>query len=326
MKRILIGASMVALLVAGGYSGLSMAKESWPSRPVQIVTPFPAGGGTDMIARAVAAKLQEQFGQSFIVDNRPGASGIIGTMIVKKAAPDGYQLGLGVTNTHAINQSFFKNLSYDPQKDFQPISLLAKGPHVIVINSKTPAKTLKEYLAWAKTQHGKLSYASYGNGSTAHLISEMLNAQNHLDMVHTPYKGIPPAVTDLLSEQVNMLVSTTSAVLPYVKAGKLRALAIIGESRVPSLPDVPTMKELGFNDYTYSHWYGLYAPAGTPRPIIEKIAGAVQRALASKEIQDAFENAGVTPAFLGPDEFKAFTRNEAARWAELVRLSGAKTD
>ena len=304
------------------------AQERWPARPVTLVIPFPAGGGTDIIARTLAVRLQERLGRPFVIENRPGAGGLIGTQQVAKAAPDGYTYVIGITNTFAINPAFYKDktLPYDPVKDFQPVSMLAIGPHVLVIHPDTPAKTMREYIEWGKTQKDKLSYASYGNGSTAHLITEMLKEQNGLDFVHVPYKGIPPALADVMGGRVTLLVSSTAPAVPLIQAGRLRALAIYGDKRLESLPDVPTMQELGFKETNLQIWYGLFAPAGTPMPIVERMNTELRAILSSREVQDIFVKAGIFASPTGIDEYAVFVKAETERWGRLVRISGAQAE
>ncbi|VTU22654.1 Argininosuccinate lyase [Variovorax sp. SRS16] len=322
-KRLFI--QLAAGMVCGAWN-IAAHADGWPAREVTLVVPWPAGGGTDLIARAVANKLQERLGRPMVIDNRPGASGIIGTELVARAPADGYTLVLGVTNTHAINATFFRNLRYDPIKDFQPVALLATGPHVVLINSSTPARNLAEFVDYARKTRTPLSYASYGTGSTSHLISELFRARNKLDMVHVPYKGIPPAITDLLGNQVSMLVSTTGAALPQIKSGRLRAIAVIDDHRLAQLPDVPTMSEQGYENADYTHWYGIFAPARTPRPIVDRLASEIQVVLTRADVQKIFSDAGVNANFKGPDAFRTFVAAEKERWGKLVELSGAKGD
>ncbi|VTU30808.1 Bug family tripartite tricarboxylate transporter substrate binding protein [Variovorax sp. PBL-E5] len=322
-KRLFI--KLAAGMACGAWN-IAAHADPWPAREVTLVVPWPAGGGTDLIARAVANKLQERLGRPMVIDNRPGASGIIGTELVARAPADGYTLVLGVTNTHAINATFFRNLRYDPIKDFQPVALLATGPHVVLINSSTPARNLAEFVDYARKTRTPLSYASYGTGSTSHLISELFRARNKLDMVHVPYKGIPPAITDLLGNQVSMLVSTTGAALPQIKSGRLRAIAVIDDHRLAQLPDVPTMSEQGYENADYTHWYGIFAPARTPRPIVDRLASDIQVVLTRADVQKIFSDAGVNANFKGPDAFRTFVAAEKERWGKLVELSGAKGD
>lgn len=300
--------------------------QAWPSRPVTLVIPFPAGGGTDILARSLAARLTVRLKQSFIIENIPGAGGMVGTQKVGVAAPDGYSFVIGITNTFAINRTFYKKLSYDPINDFQPVTLLAVSPHILVINPATPAKNVAEYVDYVKKNKGKLSYASYGNGSTSHLITEMFKEQNGLDLVHVPYKGIPPALTDVMGDRVSMLVSSSAPAVPLVQAGKLRAIAIYGDKRLDSLPDVPTMTELGFKDSALTIWYGLFAPANTPRAIVERMNAELKAVLAEKDLEETFNKAGLYPAPMPVDEFAAFVRAEGDRWGRLVTVSGATAD
>ena len=319
MKALLAFLALLAAAAAG-----PVAAQAWPSRPVQLVIPFPPGGGTDIIGRAIANKLQERIGRPVVVDNKPGAGGMIGTLQVAKAAPDGHAVVIGITNTFAINPTFFKSMSYDPVKDFEPITLLAVGPHILVIHPDTPAKTFQEYVDYVKRNRGKLSYASYGNGSTSHLITEMLKQVHGLDLVHVPYKGIPPALADVMGNRVSMLVSSSAPAIPLVTGGRLRALAIHGDKRIDALPDVPTMAELGYKDAGLQIWYGLFAPAGTPRSVVERLNTEVRAAMATKEVQEQFAKGGVFPAGMGVDEFSAFVRAETERWGKLVDLAGMR--
>ncbi|WP_423458929.1 Bug family tripartite tricarboxylate transporter substrate binding protein [Ottowia sp. VDI28] len=320
LLKLMASAACAAFPLAHAYA------ESWPAKPMTLVVPWPAGGGTDVIARTVATKLQERLGHPFVIENRPGASGIIGTELVARAPADGYTFVLGVTNTHAINATFFKQLRYDPKRDFEPVALLATGPHVVLVNTATPVKNLAEFVAYGQQSKTPLSYASYGNGSTAHLIAALFQARNKLDMVHVPYKGIPPAIADLMGNQVSMLVSTTGAALPQIKAGKLRAIAVIDAQRMPQLPDVPTMSEQGYPDADYTHWYGVFAPAKTPSAIVNRLASEIQSVLAIPQVQKTFADAGVTANFKNPEAFRQFVGTEIERWGKLVELSGVRGD
>jgi tripartite-type tricarboxylate transporter receptor subunit TctC len=315
--------AMFALMLA--LTGSSFA-QAWPTKPVTLVIPFPPGGGTDILARALANRLTARLGQNFIVENLPGAGGILGTQKAAVAQPDGYTYVIGITNTFAINRTFYKKLSYDPIKDFQPVTLLAVSPHIMVINPATPAKNLAEYVEYVKQNKGKLSYASYGNGSTSHLITEMLKAEHGLDLVHVPYKGIPPALADVMGNQVSMLVSSSAPAVPLVQSGRLRAIAIYGDKRLDSLPDVPTMPELGYKDSALTLWYGLFAPAGTPIALAERMNAEVKAVMAEKEILETFAKAGLFPEQMSVAAFTDFVAAEGERWARLVKVSGATAD
>jgi tripartite-type tricarboxylate transporter receptor subunit TctC len=317
---------MAAAAACGGFAFTRALADTWPTKPVTLVVPWPPGGGTDLIARTVATRLQERIGKPIVIDNKPGASGIIGTEAVARSPSDGYTLVLGVTNTHAINPTFFRQLRYDVQRDFEPVALLASGPHLFLVNSSTPARNLAEFVTYVRQSKTPLSYASYGLGSTAHLISELFRARNKLDLAHVPYKGIPPALTDLIGNQVAMLVSTTGAALQHVRSGKLRAIAVIDSQRIAQLPDVPTMAEQGYADSDYTHWYGVFAPAKTPRSIVDRLASDIRAVLTGADVEKAFADAGVHSAFKGPDAFRQFVTAEIARWGRLVELSGVRGD
>ncbi len=312
---------LVAALAAGAASA-----QTWPAKPIQVIVPWPTGGGTDLIARAVMTRVQPRLGQPIVIDNRPGASGIIGTKAAAMAAADGYTFVIGVTNTHGINPTFFKKLPYDAASDFQPVTLLAVGPHVLLVNSALQAKSVQELVELARAEPGKHNFASYGNGSTAHLAGQSLKDATGIDIVHVPYKGIPPALTDLLGGQVTLLFSTTAAAMPHIKSGKLRALAVTDSRRLDVLPDVPTMAELGFKDAVLTHWYGLLAPAGTPRPVVDRMAKEVGAVLALPELRETFAQYGVVPAPMTPEQYATFIREEITRWGTLVRASGASGD
>lgn len=317
---------LAAAACASSIMTTAHASDPWPSRRITLVVPWPAGGGTDSIARVVAAKLQERLGQPFVIVNRPGASGIIGTEAVARAPADGYTFVLGVTNSHAINATFFRKLSYDPVRDFAPVALLATAPHVVLVNSDTPVKSLAQFVQYAKNSHPSLSYASYGLGSTSYLISEFFRKQNKLELLHIPYKGIPPAIAALMGKQVSMLISTTGAALPQIESGRLRALAVTTAHRLPQLPDVPTMSELGYKNAVYTNWYGIFAPANTEHAIVEKLAEQIKEVLKLPDVKKAFFSQGVDASYMGPNAFGKFVRSEKESWGKLVLLSGAKGD
>jgi tripartite-type tricarboxylate transporter receptor subunit TctC len=325
MLKTLRTAVLSLLPLALAAAGLAHA-QAWPAKPVTLVIPFPAGGGADIVARSLAAKLSDRLKQPFVVENLPGAGGILGTQKVAAAPADGYTYVMGITNTFAINRTFYKQLNYDPVKDFQPVALLAVSPHILVINMETPAKNVQEYIEYVRKNKGKLAYASYGNGSTTHLISEMFKAQNGLDLVHIPYKGMPPALTDVMGDRISMLASSAAPAVPLVQGKKLRAIAIFGDKRIDSLPDVPTMTELGFKDSALTLWYAFFAPAGTPRPIVERMNAELRAIIAEKDTEEAFSKAGIFPQPMTVDEVTAFVRAESERWGKLVVLSGAKAD
>lgn len=326
MSIMLRNFSLATFLLAVVTAAPNAMAQAWPAKPVQLLTPFPPGGGGDILMRSLAKRLQDRMGQSFVVVNRDGAGGLIGTQAAARAAPDGYTFVLGITSTFSINQTFYKSLSYDPIKDFQPVGLVAEGPHVMVINAGTPARNFKEYVDYVRARKGQLSYASYGNGSTSQLISEMLNSQHGMDLQHVPYKGMAAALLDVVANRVSMLLATSAPAVPLVKSGKLRAIAIFGNRRMDSLPDVPTIGELGYADSALQIWYGIFAPIGTPRPIVDKMNAELRIAVASPEMREVFDNGGLFPSAMGVEEFTSYVESEGQRWGKLVRLSGVRAD
>jgi tripartite-type tricarboxylate transporter receptor subunit TctC len=299
--------------------------DNYPAKAIRIVVPFPPGGATDEAARLIATKMGEHWGQPVVVDNRPGAGGNVGSDIVAKSAPDGYTLVMGVTGSHAINISLYSKMPYDPVKDFVAISQVAVVPNVLVVNPSVPAKNLAELVALAKTEPGKLNYASLGNGTAAHLGMEMLKTAAGIDVTHVPYKGSAPAVADLIAGQVQMMVDGLPSSLPHVKAGQLRAIALTSLHRSPSLPDLPTIAET-YPGFYADAWSGLFAPKGTPKPIIDKLATEVQRILRLPDVRQKLAALGAEPVGSTPAEFAAHVNREIVKWAKVVKSSGAKVD
>jgi tripartite-type tricarboxylate transporter receptor subunit TctC len=315
----------VAGLCLGVLASLAWA-QSYPAKPIRLVVPFPAGGTTDILARAVAQRLTDDWGQPVVVDNRPGAGGNIGTELVAKAAPDGYTLEMGTVGTHAINASLYAKLPYDPVKDFAPVILVAGVPNVLVVNPAVPATTLQELIAYAKANPGKLNFASPGNGTSGHLCGELFKVMAGVQMAHVPYKGSAPALHDLIGGQVQLMFDNLPSALPQIKAGKLRALAVTSTTRAPALPDVPTLAEAGVPGYAAASWFGLFAPAGTPPAVVAKVNTAVAHWLASPEAKEKLLAAGADPAGGSPEDFARHVAAEATKWAKVVRESGAKVD
>ncbi|VTU13877.1 Argininosuccinate lyase [Variovorax sp. SRS16] len=313
-----------ALLAALPLFALAQAAD-FPSKPIRIVVPFPPGGATDEAARLIATQMGAHWGQPVVVDNRPGAGGNVGSDIVAKSAPDGYTLVMGVTGSHAINISLYSKMPYDPVKDFVAISQVAVVPNVLVVHPSVPAKNLAELVALAKTEPGKLNYASLGNGTAAHLGMEMLKTAAGIDVTHVPYKGSAPAVSDLIAGQVQMMVDGLPSSLPHVKAGQLRAIALTSLHRSPSLPDLPTIAET-YPGFYADAWSGLFAPKGTPKPIVDKISTEVQRILRLPDVRQKLAALGAEPVGSTPAEFEAHVQREIAKWAKVVKSSGAKVD
>ena len=299
---------------------------AYPTKPVRIVVPFPAAGTTDFLARAVAHKLSEAWGQQVIVDNRPGAGGNIGSELVAKSAPDGYTLLMGTVGTHAINPSLYAKMPYDHVKDFTPVILVAGVPNVLVVHPSLPASSVQELIAYAKANPGKLNFASSGNGTSIHLSGELFKAMTGVQMAHVPYKGSAPALTDLVGGQVQLMFDNLPSSLAFIKAGQLRALAVTSASRSPTLPDLPTLAESGLPGFEASSWFGLLAPAGTPKDIVAKIHTAVAAWLASNDAKEKLVVQGAIAAGGSPDAFAQHIAAETAKWAKVVKASGARVD
>ena len=299
---------------------------AYPTKPIRIVVPFPPGGATDILAREVAQKLNEAWGQQVIVDNRPGAGGNIGSELVAKAAPDGYTLEMGTVGTHAINASLYAKMPYDNVKDFVPIILVAGVPNVLEVNPSLPVNSVAELIAYAKANPGKLNFASSGNGTSIHLSGELFKAMAGVEMTHVPYKGSAPALQDLIAGQVQLMFDNLPPSLPQIKAGKLRALAVTSSVRAPALPDVPTVAEAGLPGFEASSWFGLLAPAGTSPAIVAKINAEVAKWLATPEAKENLSKQGANAAGGTPEDFASHIAAETAKWAKVVKASGAKID
>jgi tripartite-type tricarboxylate transporter receptor subunit TctC len=305
----------------------SIAQEpAYPSKPIRLVVPFPPGGATDILARNVAQRLTETWGQPVVVDNRPGAGGNIGSELVAKAAPDGYTLEMGTVGTHAINSSLYARMPYDHVKDFAPVILVAAVPNVLVVNPGVPVNSVQELIAYAKANPGKLNFASSGSGTSIHLSGELFKVMAGVQMTHVPYKGSAPALSDLLGGQVQLMFDNLPPSLPQIKAGKLRALAVTSATRAPALPDVPTIAESGLPGFEASSWFGVLAPAGTPPAIIAKLNAEIGKWLASPEAKEKLAAVGANGAGGTPEDFARHIQAETAKWAKVVKESGAKVD
>lgn len=321
MKRIL---QIFMLCIAALCAGQALA-QAWPSKPIRLVVPFPPGGPTDILGRAVGAKLGELLGQSVIIDNRGGAGGGIGADNVAKSPPDGYSLLLGTTGTHTINPNLYSKLPYDPIRDFAPVSLVVKYLNILVVNPSVPAKSVAELIAMARQKPGQVTFGSAGNGSSNHLTGEMLATMTGVKMQHVPYKGSGPALNDVIAGQINFMFDQYSTVGPNIKAGKLRAIGIATKQRHPLLPDVPTIGE-SIPGFEVSPWYGLFAPAGTPKEIIARLNTELTKVMKSQEINDRMTTLGWDPVTNSPEEFTAQIKSELAIWADVVKKSGARID
>ncbi len=303
------------------------AQAPYPNHPVRIVVPFPAGGTTDILARATAQKLTETLGQPFVVENRPGAAGNIGAEIVAKSPPDGYTMLMGTVGTHAINASLYEKMPYDHVKDFVPVVLVAGVPNVLVVHPSVPAKSVQELIAYAKANPGKLNFASSGSGTSIHLSGELFKTMTGVSMQHVPYKGSAPALADLTGGQVQLMFDNLPSALPLIKAGKLRALAVTSLARASALPDVPTVAESGLPGFEASSWFGLLAPAGTPKDVVTKVNAEVAKWLATPEAKEKLAAQGaIVASGLTPDDFTRHIASETTKWQKVVKDSGAKVE
>jgi tripartite-type tricarboxylate transporter receptor subunit TctC len=304
----------------------AMAQEAFPSKPIRIVVPFAAGGGVDILTRVLAQHLSDRLKQQVLVDNRTGAGGNVGAEAVAKAPADGYTLLMATTGTHTINPNLYKSPPFDAEKDFAPITLVASVPNLLVVNPAVPAKSVKELVDLAKAQPGKLTFASFGNGTSNHLSGEMLKSMAGVNVLHVPYKSAPQAVTDLIAGQTTFAFVNTPLALPQVRAGKLRALAVTGSKRSASTPEYPTMNEAGVPGFLVESWYGLMAPAGTPDAVLARLNKEVTAVLAKPEVREFFAKQGADVITSTPAEFAGQIKSEKARWAEVIKASGAHID
>ncbi len=309
-----------------GLAPLTNWSQSYPSRPVKIIIPFPPGGPTDVLGRIVAQKLGERLGQNVVVDNKPGASGMIGADMVAKSAPDGYTL-LVNASLHVINPSLYEKPRYDAIADFTPLSNLADVPLVLVVNAKAPVHTVKELIAWIKASKAPINFASSGNATAPHLAGEAFKVAAGIEnMQHVPYKGSSPALTDLLGGQVQLMFDSLPSSQPFIKAGTLKAIAVTTQRRSSALTNVPTISESGLPGFNFSTWYGMWAPASTPPAIVEKLSSEISQITRLPEVREKFLALGAEPVGNTAEEFSAFNRSELAKWARIVKQSGARVD
>ncbi len=317
---------LVALLALPASAFAQAAAATYPNHPVRFIVPYPPGGITDILARTIAQRISIDWGQQMFVDNRAGASGNIGVAAAAKAPPDGYTIVFGNASTHAINATLFKDLPFDPIKDFEPVTMVARVSNVLLVAPDFPAKSLKELIALAKAKPGMLTFASNSPGSSNHLTGELLKTMAGIDMVHVPYKSSTNAVIDLIGGRVSLMFDNLTTAIPYIRQGRLRALAVTSEKRVPALPDVPTMVESGLPGFVVTPWWGIFAPAGTPKPIVDKLNHDIVAVLKSKEVSEFLAAQATDVVGDSPQEFATFVKGEAARWGQVVKASGATPD
>lgn len=322
--KILRAVYVFFMMLFGVQAVQAESAAQYPSKPITIVVPFTSGGTTDILARLIGQRLSDRWKVPVVVDNKPGAGGNIGSAQVARSEPDGYTLVMGTIGTHAINPSMYSNMRYDVVKDFSPITRAAMVPNVLVVNATAPFNSVKELIAYAKANPGKLTFGSSGHGTTLQMSGELLKVISQVDLVHVPYKGSSPAIADLLGSQISMIFDNLPSALPHIKAGKLKALAVTSSQRVPQLPNVPTMVEAGVPGYDVMSWFGLLAPANTPKPIIDKLNQAIVEILKTPDVQQQIEAQGAIPTPETPDQFAAFIRNEIEKWNKVVQTAKLK--
>ncbi|YBV94439.1 tripartite tricarboxylate transporter substrate binding protein (plasmid) [Phyllobacteriaceae bacterium JZ32] len=322
--KALFTAAIAATIALGIQTQTAYAQEKWPAKPITLIVPFAPGGNTDLIARTIAPKLSEKLGQSVIVENQPGAGGTIATTALKSAAPDGYTMAIGDISTHAISPYVYKNLTYDPIKDFQPVIQITSVPLLLVVNPEVKANTVEELIALVKKEPDSFSYASSGNGSPQHLAFEYFKSLTGINPVHIPYNGSAPALTDVIAGHVQMMIDGTA--VPHVKSGALRALAVTGTQRSQGLPDVPTMAEAGVKDYGFASWHGVFYPAGVSAEIVDRVNAALDEAIKQDDVKSRFAELNIGIAGGSPKQFADFIATENDKMKQLVEASGAAKD
>ena len=321
MREIRRGA--VAIVLAS--LACAVCAQNYPSKPVRVIVPFPPGAGADIVARTVVPRLADAFGQQFVVDNRAGASGNLGAEVAAHAVPDGYTL-LFTPASVASSQALYQKLGYNLEKDLEPVSLVASAPFVLVVHPSLPVKNVKELIAMAKAKPGQLLYASTGNGGSPHLATELFKLQAKIDIVHIPYKGTPPAVTDLIAGQVSMMFANTLSVLPYVNSGRLRALAISSAKRSAAAPTLPTVAESGMPGFEASTWFGVLAPTGTPKEIVIRLTGELRKVVQTKNLSDSLISQGADPIGTSAEEFRAQIRADIEKWTRTIKAAGVRAE
>lgn len=319
--------ALAAGVAAGGFAALpAAAQANYPAKPITIVVPFAAGGTTDILARVIGEALKKELGQPVVIDNRAGAGGNIGGALAAKAAADGYTLFMGTVGTHAINASLYKKMPFDPIKDFAPLTRVAMVPNLLVAHPTRPYKTVQELVAYAKANPGKVTFGSSGNGSSIHLSGELFDSMAKVDMIHVPYKGSAPAVSDLIGGQIDIMFDNMPSAIQHVRSGRLKAIAVTTAKRSPELPNVPTIAEAGVPGYEATSWFGMFAPAATPAPIVTRLNTALVKVLSDADVKKKLAEQGAEPYAEKPEQFAEFIRKETAKWSQVVKASGASVD
>lgn len=312
--------------LSGTHGAFAQTDVAYPSKPIRIIVPSAPGSGPDIMARAIGQKLTESLGQPLVIDDKPGAGGIIGSEAAARSAPDGYTLIMANAGSHAVNASLYAKLPYDPVKDFAPVTLVAMAPNILIVHPTLPAKTAKDLIALAKTRPGELTFGSGGNGSTAHLSGEMFRTMAGIDIVHIPFKGSPAAVIGVIAGQIAMAFPNIPPALPHVRSGKLKALAVTTAKRSAAVPDLPTIAESGLPGYEATAWFGVLAPAGTSPAIIAKLNAAIVKSVQLRDLQERLAAEGTQAIGNTPEQFAQIIKTDIAKWAKVVKASGAKPE
>ena len=323
MQGFLFQAVLAAIWAITNASALA---QTYPTKPIRLIVPYPPGGGTDIFARLLGAKLGETLGQQLVIENRAGAAGVLGADAAAKAAPDGYTLVVGQASNLAINPHMMSKLPYDPLKDFAPITLIATSPSLLVVHPSLPARSVKDLVALAKARPGSINYASAGNGSPGHLAAEYFRKVANINLVHIPYKGATPAMLDVIAGQASLYFTSPVAAQPYVQSGRLRQIAVTSAQRFPPLPDVPAIAEAGYRDFDMTSWWGLLAPAGVAKEIIARLHAEAVKALTTAEMKERLAGQGAMVVTGTPEQFAAYIKSEIANWGRIVIVSGARMD
>jgi len=326
MKRRSLIHSALAVAALSTLGLPALAQDKWPSKPITYIVPFPAGGTTDILARLIGQKLGTVLGTTIVIDNRGGAGGGIGSELASRAPADGYTLVGGTVSSHAINVSLYPKLGYDPVKSFSPVVLIGSNPVVLVVGANSPYKTLQDVLAAAKAKPKTISSASAGSGTSQHLSLELLGFKSGTQFIHVPYKGSGPAIQDVIGGQVDMMFDTTVVAGPHIQSGKVRALAVTSAKRLESMPNVPTVAESGVPGFEVTSWQGIFAPAGTPKPIIDKLHDEILKIIAQPEMQERLKGLGMQPTPLTTEQVTAFQKAEVEKWAQVIKAANVKID